>query len=106
MLRLVRMMHTYFNKNLLEAGVDEAGRGPLGGRVYTASAVIPKYLTSAHAAPFLLFGPLKFVMKPVLEASSGDVGSLLIVGGAESLNPASSSIINGDQIIIGVFPAK
>ena len=41
MLRLVRMMHTHFNKNLLEAGVDEAGRGPLFGRVYTASAVIP-----------------------------------------------------------------
>ena len=45
-------------------------------------------------------------MKPVLEASSGDVGSLFIVGGAESLKPASSSIMNGDQIIIGVFPAK
>ena len=72
----------------------------------SASAVIPKYLTSAQAAPFLLFGPLKLVMKPVLEANSGDVGSLLIVGGAESLYPANSSIINGDQIIIGVFPAK
>ena len=45
-------------------------------------------------------------MKPVLDANSEDVGSLFIVGGAESLNPASSSIINGDQIIIGVFPAK
>ena len=72
----------------------------------SASAVIPKYLTSAHAAPFLLLGPLKLVMKPVLEASSGDVGSLLIVGGAQSLKPASSSIMNGDQIIIGVLPAK
>ena len=42
MLRIIkRMMHTHFNKNLLEAGVDEAGRGPLFGRVYTASAVIP-----------------------------------------------------------------
>ena len=35
------MMSTYFNKELLEAGVDEAGRGPLFGRVYTASAIIP-----------------------------------------------------------------
>lgn len=34
-------MSTYFNKELLEAGVDEAGRGPLFGRVYTASAIIP-----------------------------------------------------------------
>ena len=72
----------------------------------SASAVIPKYLTSAQAAPFLLLGPLKLVMKPVLEANSGYVGSLFIVGGAESLKPANSSIINGDQIIIGVFPAK
>ena len=72
----------------------------------SASAVIPKYLTSAHAAPLLLLGPLRFVMKPVFDANSLDVGSLFIVGGAESLNPANSSIINGDQIIIGVFPAK
>jgi hypothetical protein len=72
----------------------------------SASAVIPKYLTSAQAAPFLLPGPLKLVIKPVLDASSDDVGSSLIVGGAESLKPASSSIINGDQMIIGVFPAK
>jgi ribonuclease HII len=36
-----RMLHTYFNKKLLEAGVDEAGRGPLFGRVYTAAAIIP-----------------------------------------------------------------
>ena len=46
----------------------------------SASAVIPKYLISAHAAPFLLLGPLKLVMKPVFDASSGEVGSLLIVG--------------------------
>ena len=35
------MLQTYFNKQLLEAGVDEAGRGPLFGRVYTAAAIIP-----------------------------------------------------------------
>lgn len=35
------MLHTYFDKQLLEAGVDEAGRGPLFGRVYTAAVVIP-----------------------------------------------------------------
>ena len=36
-----RMLQTYFNKNMLEAGIDEAGRGPLFGRVYTASVIIP-----------------------------------------------------------------
>ena len=35
------MLQTYFNKELLEAGVDEAGRGPLFGRVYTAAVIIP-----------------------------------------------------------------
>ena len=35
------MLQTYFNKQLLEAGVDEAGRGPLFGRVYTAAVIIP-----------------------------------------------------------------
>lgn len=36
-----RMLKTFCNKNLLEAGVDEAGRGPLFGRVYTAAVIIP-----------------------------------------------------------------
>ena len=41
MLRLVRMMHTHFNKNLLEAGVDEAGRGALAGPVTVAACIMP-----------------------------------------------------------------
>ena len=28
--------------NILEIGVDEAGRGPLFGRVYTAAVILPK----------------------------------------------------------------
>jgi ribonuclease HII len=35
------MLNTFYNKNLLEAGIDEAGRGPLFGRVYTAAVIIP-----------------------------------------------------------------
>jgi len=30
------------NKEILEIGVDEAGRGPLFGRVYTAAVILPK----------------------------------------------------------------
>jgi len=30
------------NSDLLEIGVDEAGRGPLFGRVYTAAVILPK----------------------------------------------------------------
>jgi ribonuclease HII len=30
------------NPNIVEIGVDEAGRGPLFGRVYTAAVILPK----------------------------------------------------------------
>jgi len=33
--------HNKFGKILIEAGVDEAGRGPLFGRVYTACVILP-----------------------------------------------------------------
>ena len=37
-------LQTYFNltDNNLEIGIDEAGRGPMFGRVYTAAVVLPK----------------------------------------------------------------
>ena len=53
---------------------------------------------SAHAAPDGLDGPPNVVTIPVFWANSLEVGSSFIVGGAEFLNPASSSKINGDQI--------
>ena len=31
-----------YESNILEIGVDEAGRGPLFGRVYTAAVILPK----------------------------------------------------------------
>jgi ribonuclease HII len=38
------MLEKYFNESedVLELGVDEAGRGPLLGRVYTAAVILPK----------------------------------------------------------------
>lgn len=33
-------MRRFFNRKLLEAGLDEAGRGPLFGRVYTAAVIL------------------------------------------------------------------
>ena len=36
------MLRSYFNKNLIEAGCDEAGRGCLAGPVYAAAVILPK----------------------------------------------------------------
>ena len=34
-------LEPYYIKNMLEAGVDEAGRGPLFGRLYVAAVILP-----------------------------------------------------------------
>ena len=35
------ILNRYMDNTKIEAGVDEAGRGPLFGRVYTAAAILP-----------------------------------------------------------------
>jgi ribonuclease HII len=35
-------LKSYLNENLIEAGVDEAGRGSLSGPVFAASVILPK----------------------------------------------------------------
>ena len=43
------MLHPYYNiENAYEIGVDEAGRGPLFGRLYVAAVVLPKSNDYAH----------------------------------------------------------
>ncbi len=37
------MLKSYFTKGKLEAGCDEAGRGPLAGPVVAAAVILPKY---------------------------------------------------------------
>ena len=39
------MLKLYFNKTLLEAGCDEAGRGCLAGPVFAAAVILPKSLS-------------------------------------------------------------
>lgn len=41
--------HYYENPNIIEIGVDEVGRGPLFGRVYTASVILPKDNSFDHS---------------------------------------------------------
>jgi len=36
------MLKRFLHKGLIEAGLDEAGRGPLLGRVYTAAVILPQ----------------------------------------------------------------
>ena len=36
------LKHYYINDNTFEIGIDEAGRGPLFGRIYTSAVVLPK----------------------------------------------------------------
>ena len=39
--KTIRMLLAYHNKNCLEVGIDEAGRGPMFGRVYVGAAILP-----------------------------------------------------------------
>ena len=39
----------YYIKNILEAGIDEAGRGPLFGRLYVAAVILPQDRSFNHA---------------------------------------------------------
>ena len=45
------ILDKYFNEDdkIIEIGVDEAGRGPLFGRVYTAAVILPKDDTFDHS---------------------------------------------------------
>ena len=37
------LKHSYFeDDNITEIGIDEAGKGPLFGRVYSAAVILPK----------------------------------------------------------------
>ena len=36
------MLHSFYNKNYIEAGLDEAGRGCLAGPVVAAAVILPK----------------------------------------------------------------
>ena len=44
------LKHFYYeDKNIFEIGVDEAGRGPLFGRVYSAAVILPKDESFDHS---------------------------------------------------------
>jgi ribonuclease HII len=55
------------NINIYEIGVDEVGRGPLFGRVYTAAVVLPKDISFDH---FKMKDSKKFTSKKKIEEMS------------------------------------
>ena len=64
---MLEMFHDE-NENVIEIGVDEAGRGPLFGRVYTASVILPKDNSFNHS---LMKDSKKFTSnKKILEAAN------------------------------------
>ena len=46
--QIVVMKQFYNDNEIYEIGVDEVGRGPLFGRVYTAAVILPKDNTFDH----------------------------------------------------------
>jgi ribonuclease HII len=48
---IMEVLKTYYNEDplLLEIGIDEAGRGPLFGRVYAAAVILPKDSSFDHS---------------------------------------------------------
>ena len=42
-------LKSHFIQNMVEAGIDEAGRGPLFGRVYVAAAILPQDRSFDHS---------------------------------------------------------
>ena len=41
-------LKSYLNKDLIECGVDESGRGSLAGPVFAAAVILPKDFTSEN----------------------------------------------------------
>ena len=64
--RQLNLLKKFYNEdeNIFEIGVDEAGRGPLFGRVYTAAVILPKDDTFNHS---LMKDSKKFHSKKKIE---------------------------------------
>ncbi|TCJ13137.1 ribonuclease HII [Flaviaesturariibacter flavus] len=65
------MLRAYFQETLIEAGLDEAGRGCLAGPVYAAAVILPR----SFAHPLLndskqLTEKERYELRPVIEAEA------------------------------------
>lgn len=88
------MLLTYFDKAKVEAGCDEAGRGPLAGPVFAAAVIWPHDLRNEHIRDSKLLNEKKrlllrdFIMKNAISFSVSMVDNIEI----DSINILNSSI--------------
>ena len=67
------MLKSYFDKNLTEAGCDEAGRGCLAGPVYAASVILPKnYKNKWLDDSKKLTDKMRYELRPEIEEKALD----------------------------------
>ena len=70
-------MQTYYEEDLLEAGIDEVARGCLAGPVYTAAVIWPKELDESENHPILrdskqLSARRRLILKDYIEETALD----------------------------------
>lgn len=62
------MLKAYFDKNLIEAGCDEAGRGCLAGPVFAAAVILPKdYKNKILNDSKQLTDKVRYELRPIIE---------------------------------------
>jgi ribonuclease HII len=61
------MLKAYLNKNLIEAGCDEAGRGCLAGPVTASAVILPKHFKNLLLNDSKLLSEKKRnILKPII----------------------------------------
>ena len=89
------MLKSYLYENTLEVGLDEAGRGPLFGRVYAAAVIFPPdiKLNNAKIEQGDWIGMIKFgsqvdLLLPANYEIDVEVGNQVITSGFSDIFPS------------------
>ena len=92
------------NDNLLEAGCDEAGRGPLAGPVFAAAVILPKDFHHPQLNDSKrMTGPARDRLRAVIETEA--IAFKVVAAGAEeidSINILTASIACMQRAVMGL----
>lgn len=92
------------NDNLLEAGCDEAGRGPLAGPVFAAAVILPKDFHHPQLNDSKrMTGPARDRLRAVIETEA--IAFKVVAAGAEeidSINILNASIACMQRAVMGL----